>query len=145
MHIFFTSFFFAYFSTGATFELTQRKYLNFSLDKKQTKKYKAIRTDFAVSNSALQRQRTALDSQCFWPLPHSSQSHLHLPPPPVSCASVKSPLFQRVPQQRAIIDGICYISPNGQPKQGPVCLLQKHKPAFFCPKTCNLNSQTGQR
>ena len=97
-----------------------------------------------MSNSALQRQRTALDSQCFWLSSHSSQFHLHLPPPSLSHASVKPPLFQRVPQQRAIIDGVCYISPNDQPKRGPVCLLQKYKPACFCPKTCNLNSQTGQ-
>lgn len=57
---------------------------------------------------------------------------------------MKPPLFQHVPQQGGITDGIYYISPNSQPKWEHICLLQKNKPVCFCPKSCNLNSQTGQ-
>lgn len=56
-------------------------------------------------------------------------------------ASVKPPLFQPVPQQRAIIDGTSALTAN--PNGGLyVCCRNTN---LFLPQTCNWNSQTGQR
>lgn len=65
-------------------------------------------------DAALRRQIPP-DSQCFWCLPPSLPVPSHLLPPSFSCTSVKPPPFEHIPQQRAVIDGVWYTSPNGQP------------------------------
>lgn len=86
-------------------------------------------TDFAVS-----------DSCCFCTdpsLPALSPSASSFP---LLCLCEASAI-SACPQQKAIIDAICYIEPNGHPNWGPACLRQKLKTNCFCPETHYLSVQ----
>lgn len=80
------------------------------------------------------------DSCCFCTdpsLPALSPSAFSLP---LLCLCEASAISAH-PQQKAIIDAICYIEPNGQHNWGPACLQQKLKTDCFCPETCYLSIQ----